>query len=159
MLPLTGHRRAVSTGGKARGEHMADLGDSHHLVAMICYIEAFQHYVAGLLPVRVKPGQCVRQAGDLVKLTCAVTTKVVFCRRQSAPWPAISKKDGEECFLLIVILTAGWQDDNCWLFFNDLPGMDGFLSDSPVQSSTNVDLQRTSGASLQRFGVRILLES
>ncbi|CAE7896222.1 nramp1 [Symbiodinium microadriaticum] len=52
--------------GKARGEHMADLGDSHHLVAMICYIEAFQHYV-------------------------------VFCRRQS--------------------------DDNCWLFFNDLPGV------------------------------------
>ncbi|CAE7548921.1 nramp1 [Symbiodinium natans] len=52
--------------GKAREEHVADLGDSHNLVAMICYIEAVAHYV-------------------------------VFCRRQS--------------------------DDNCWLFFNDLPGV------------------------------------
>ncbi|CAE7773092.1 nramp1 [Symbiodinium pilosum] len=52
--------------GKEREERLADLGDSHSLVAMICYIEAFAHYV-------------------------------VFCRRQS--------------------------DDNCWLFFNDLPGV------------------------------------
>ena len=37
------------TGGKAREEQMADLGDGHNLVAMICYIEAFAHYAACLV--------------------------------------------------------------------------------------------------------------
>ena len=107
-LHLSGsHQCEVSTGGKARGEHMADLGDSHNLVAMICYIEAFQHYVAGLLPVRVQPKQCIHQAADLVNL--CKNNKGSFLPAAVCPWPAISMTGCEASCVLpaIVILTSG----------------------------------------------------
>lgn len=56
---------------KLKAAHEAELGDAHRLVAMICYMETFRHYV-------------------------------VFCRRQT---------HGPE-----------------WLFFNDMPKLDGMAN-------------------------------